>query len=144
MEVEGEGAMAQASGREWGKEAQGVESHRPGSSLPAAQNVTVDEVLGAYKQACQKLNCRQIPKLLRQLQVCRVLGACGVLGGSPWGEAALTPPPSTLRACGVRPKQERVYRALPLPAWPASQGTVNMSLEILFPTVKVIGLFLSI
>ncbi|XP_023598538.1 protein phosphatase 1 regulatory subunit 37 [Trichechus manatus latirostris] len=34
-----------------------------------AQNVTVDEVIGAYKQACQKLNCRQIPKLLRQLQV---------------------------------------------------------------------------
>ncbi|XP_032118561.1 protein phosphatase 1 regulatory subunit 37 isoform X1 [Sapajus apella] len=33
-----------------------------------AQNVTVDEVIGAYKQACQKLNCRQIPKLLRQLQ----------------------------------------------------------------------------
>ncbi|KAB1273098.1 Protein phosphatase 1 regulatory subunit 37 [Camelus dromedarius] len=41
---------------------------RPGSSLLAAQNVTVDEVIGAYKQACQKLNCRQIPKLLRQLQ----------------------------------------------------------------------------
>ncbi|KAJ8775501.1 hypothetical protein J1605_016351 [Eschrichtius robustus] len=66
--------MAQASGREWGKEAQGVESHRPGSSLPAAQNVTVDEVLGAYKQACQKLNCRQIPKLLRQLQEFTDLG----------------------------------------------------------------------
>ncbi|XP_034359628.1 protein phosphatase 1 regulatory subunit 37 isoform X2 [Arvicanthis niloticus] len=33
-----------------------------------AQNVTVDEVIGAYRQACQKLNCRQIPKLLRQLQ----------------------------------------------------------------------------
>ncbi|XP_028333902.1 protein phosphatase 1 regulatory subunit 37 isoform X2 [Physeter macrocephalus] len=66
--------MAQASGREWGKEAQGVGSHRPGSSLPAAQNVTVDEVLGAYKQACQKLNCRQIPKLLRQLQEFTDLG----------------------------------------------------------------------
>eukprot|EP00069_Balaena_mysticetus_P001908 bmy_15586T0 len=74
MEVEGEGGMAQASGREWGKEGQGVESHRPGSSLPAAQNVTVDEVLGAYKQACQKLNCRQIPKLLRQLQEFTDLG----------------------------------------------------------------------
>ncbi|KAK2501525.1 hypothetical protein MC885_007291 [Smutsia gigantea] len=33
-----------------------------------AQNVTVDEVISADKQACQKLNCRQIPKLLRQLQ----------------------------------------------------------------------------
>ncbi|XP_041509740.1 protein phosphatase 1 regulatory subunit 37 [Microtus oregoni] len=33
-----------------------------------AQNVTVDEVINAYRQACQKLNCRQIPKLLRQLQ----------------------------------------------------------------------------
>nr|XP_044990358.1 protein phosphatase 1 regulatory subunit 37 [Jaculus jaculus]XP_044990359.1 protein phosphatase 1 regulatory subunit 37 [Jaculus jaculus] len=33
-----------------------------------AQNVTVDEVIDAYRQACQKLNCRQIPKLLRQLQ----------------------------------------------------------------------------
>lgn len=37
--------------------------------MPTAQNVTVDEVIGAYRQACQKLNCRQIPKLLRQLQV---------------------------------------------------------------------------
>ncbi|XP_012888049.1 PREDICTED: protein phosphatase 1 regulatory subunit 37, partial [Dipodomys ordii] len=33
-----------------------------------AQNVTVDEVISAYRQACQKLNCRQIPTLLRQLQ----------------------------------------------------------------------------
>ncbi|GAB1291663.1 Protein phosphatase 1 regulatory subunit 37 [Apodemus speciosus] len=33
-----------------------------------AQNVTVEEVVSAYRQACQKLNCRQIPKLLRQLQ----------------------------------------------------------------------------
>ncbi|KAG8515343.1 Protein phosphatase 1 regulatory subunit 37 [Galemys pyrenaicus] len=41
--------------------------------LPA-QNVTVDEVIGAYKQACQKLNCRQIPKLLRQLQEFTDLG----------------------------------------------------------------------
>ncbi|XP_045148613.1 protein phosphatase 1 regulatory subunit 37 [Echinops telfairi] len=39
-----------------------------------AQNVTVDEVVGAYKQACQKLNCRQIPKLLRQLQEFSDLG----------------------------------------------------------------------
>ncbi|XP_077192737.1 protein phosphatase 1 regulatory subunit 37 [Paroedura picta] len=33
-----------------------------------AQNVTVEEILTAYKQACQKLNCKQIPKLLRQIQ----------------------------------------------------------------------------
>ncbi|KAM3829392.1 protein phosphatase 1 regulatory subunit 37 isoform 1-T2 [Vipera latastei] len=33
-----------------------------------AQNVTVEEVLTAYKQACQKLNCKQIPKLLKQVQ----------------------------------------------------------------------------
>lgn len=52
-----------------GKGDPGAEHHRPGSSVPAAQNVTVDEVISAYKQACQKLNCRQIPKLLRQLQV---------------------------------------------------------------------------
>lgn len=39
-----------------------------------AQNVTVDEVISAYKQACQKLNCRQIPKLLRQLQEFTDLG----------------------------------------------------------------------
>lgn len=64
----------------WVNEAQGVESHLPGSSLPAAQNVTVDEIIGAYKQACQKLNCRQIPKLLRQLQVCQVTGG-GVVPG---------------------------------------------------------------
>ncbi|XP_047645991.1 protein phosphatase 1 regulatory subunit 37 isoform X2 [Phacochoerus africanus] len=42
--------------------------------LLLAQNVTVDEVIGAYKQACQKLNCRQIPKLLRQLQEFTDLG----------------------------------------------------------------------
>ncbi|XP_044234095.1 protein phosphatase 1 regulatory subunit 37 isoform X1 [Ursus arctos] len=47
----------------------------PGSLNPrSAQNVTVDEVIGAYKQACQKLNCRQIPKLLRQLQEFTDLG----------------------------------------------------------------------
>ncbi|XP_023441991.2 protein phosphatase 1 regulatory subunit 37 [Dasypus novemcinctus] len=39
-----------------------------------ARDVTVDEVIGAYKQACQKLNCRQIPKLLRQLQEFTDLG----------------------------------------------------------------------
>ncbi|XP_070620771.1 protein phosphatase 1 regulatory subunit 37 [Erythrolamprus reginae] len=33
-----------------------------------AQNVTVEEVLTAYKQACQKLNCKQIPRLLKQIQ----------------------------------------------------------------------------
>ncbi|XP_074990554.1 protein phosphatase 1 regulatory subunit 37 isoform X2 [Calonectris borealis] len=33
-----------------------------------AQNVTVDEIVSAYKQACQKLNCKQIPKLLKQIQ----------------------------------------------------------------------------
>ncbi|EAW57322.1 hCG22147, isoform CRA_a, partial [Homo sapiens] len=47
--------------------------HHPQCS-PPAQNVTVDEVIGAYKQACQKLNCRQIPKLLRQLQEFTDLG----------------------------------------------------------------------
>ncbi|XP_037676063.1 LOW QUALITY PROTEIN: protein phosphatase 1 regulatory subunit 37 [Choloepus didactylus] len=39
-----------------------------------ARDVTVDEVIGAYKQACQKLNCRQIPQLLRQLQEFKDLG----------------------------------------------------------------------
>uniref|UniRef100_A0A8C9G173 Protein phosphatase 1 regulatory subunit 37 n=1 Tax=Pavo cristatus TaxID=9049 RepID=A0A8C9G173_PAVCR len=33
-----------------------------------AQNVTVEEILSAYKQACQKLSCKQIPKLLKQIQ----------------------------------------------------------------------------
>ncbi|NXN69031.1 PPR37 phosphatase, partial [Himantopus himantopus] len=33
-----------------------------------AQNVTVDEIVTAYKQACQKLNCKQIPKVLKQIQ----------------------------------------------------------------------------
>ncbi|NXV83860.1 PPR37 phosphatase, partial [Atlantisia rogersi] len=33
-----------------------------------AQNVTVDDIMTAYKQACQKLNCKQIPKLLKQIQ----------------------------------------------------------------------------
>ncbi|XP_040262430.1 protein phosphatase 1 regulatory subunit 37 [Bufo bufo] len=33
-----------------------------------AQNVTVEDVVTSYTQACQKLNCKQIPKLIRQLQ----------------------------------------------------------------------------
>ncbi|KAI1893237.1 hypothetical protein AGOR_G00121640 [Albula goreensis] len=33
-----------------------------------AQNVTVDEILSAYKQACQKLNCKPIARLLTQIQ----------------------------------------------------------------------------
>lgn len=49
------------------QQARAVESEP--APLPTAQNVTVDEVINAYRQACQKLNCRQIPKLLRQLQV---------------------------------------------------------------------------
>lgn len=106
-----------------------VERHLPGSSLPTAQNVTVDEIIGAYKQACQKLNCRQIPKLLRQLQVCQVTGG----GSGPWGEAALPVPPSTLWACDVCPKQERVHRTLPLPSLAGQpRANVNMSLKILF------------
>lgn len=112
----------------WVNEAQGVESHLPGSSLPAAQNVTVDEIIGAYKQACQKLNCRQIPKLLRQLQVCQVTGG----GGGPWGEAALPVPTSTLWARGACPKQERVHKTLPFPSLAGQpKASVNMSLKIL-------------
>ncbi|TRY83099.1 hypothetical protein DNTS_003567 [Danionella cerebrum] len=33
-----------------------------------AQNVTVEEILNAYRQACQKLNCKPIPKVLKQMQ----------------------------------------------------------------------------
>ncbi|XP_073455146.1 protein phosphatase 1 regulatory subunit 37 [Aquarana catesbeiana] len=33
-----------------------------------AQNVTVEDVITSYTQACQKLNCKQSPKLIRQLQ----------------------------------------------------------------------------
>ncbi|KAL7879027.1 hypothetical protein AOLI_G00100010 [Acnodon oligacanthus] len=33
-----------------------------------AQNVTVEEILNAYRQACQKLNCKPIPKVLKQIQ----------------------------------------------------------------------------
>ncbi len=35
----------------------------------AAQNVTVEEILSSYKQACQKLNCKPIAKVLKQIQV---------------------------------------------------------------------------
>lgn len=35
----------------------------------AAQNVTVEEILSSYKQACQKLNCKPISKVLKQIQV---------------------------------------------------------------------------
>lgn len=34
-----------------------------------AQNVTVDDILSSYKQACHKLNCKPIPKVLKQIQV---------------------------------------------------------------------------
>ncbi|KAF7668936.1 hypothetical protein LDENG_00269460, partial [Lucifuga dentata] len=34
----------------------------------SAQNVTVEEILSAYRQTCQKLNCKPIPKLLKQIQ----------------------------------------------------------------------------
>ncbi|KAA0714772.1 Protein phosphatase 1 regulatory subunit 37 [Triplophysa tibetana] len=33
-----------------------------------AKNVTVEEILNAYRQACQKLNCKPIPKVLKQIQ----------------------------------------------------------------------------
>uniref|UniRef100_A0A096M240 Protein phosphatase 1 regulatory subunit 37 n=1 Tax=Poecilia formosa TaxID=48698 RepID=A0A096M240_POEFO len=33
-----------------------------------AQNVTVEEILSSYKQACQKLNCKPVPKVLKQIQ----------------------------------------------------------------------------
>ncbi|RXM34547.1 Protein phosphatase 1 regulatory subunit 37 [Acipenser ruthenus] len=33
-----------------------------------AQNATVDEIITAYKLACQKLNCKPIQKLLKQIQ----------------------------------------------------------------------------
>ncbi|KAK1899453.1 Protein phosphatase 1 regulatory subunit 37 [Dissostichus eleginoides] len=33
-----------------------------------AQNVTVEEILSSYKQACQKLNCKPISKVLKQIQ----------------------------------------------------------------------------
>lgn len=34
-----------------------------------AHNVTIEEILSSYKQACQKLNCKPIPKVLKQIQV---------------------------------------------------------------------------
>ncbi|KAF5888200.1 protein phosphatase 1 regulatory subunit 37, partial [Clarias magur] len=33
-----------------------------------AQNVTVEEILSAYRQACQKLNCKPVHKVLKQIQ----------------------------------------------------------------------------
>lgn len=33
-----------------------------------AQNVTVEEILNAYRQACLKLNCKPVPKVLKQIQ----------------------------------------------------------------------------
>ncbi|XP_061136785.1 protein phosphatase 1 regulatory subunit 37 [Syngnathus typhle] len=33
-----------------------------------AQNATVDDILSSYKQACLKLNCKPIPKVLKQIQ----------------------------------------------------------------------------
>ncbi|XP_034723496.1 protein phosphatase 1 regulatory subunit 37 isoform X1 [Etheostoma cragini] len=33
-----------------------------------AQNVTVEEIISSYKQACQKVNCKPIPKVLKQIQ----------------------------------------------------------------------------
>ncbi|XP_029964384.1 protein phosphatase 1 regulatory subunit 37 isoform X2 [Salarias fasciatus] len=33
-----------------------------------AQNVTVEEIVSSYKQACQKLNCKPMPKVLKQIQ----------------------------------------------------------------------------
>lgn len=33
-----------------------------------AQNVTLEDILSSYKQACQKLNCKPIPKVLKQIQ----------------------------------------------------------------------------
>ncbi|KAM8853575.1 protein phosphatase 1 regulatory subunit 37 [Synchiropus picturatus] len=38
-----------------------------------ALNVTVDDILSSYKQACQKLNCKPIPKVLKQIQELRDL-----------------------------------------------------------------------
>lgn len=101
------GVLAEA---QWGRGPQNVESHRPGSSVPAAQNVTVDEVISAYKQACQKLNCRQIPKLLRQLQVCQAGEGQGMKRGCSWSEAVpptppTPPPPGSLRASVVCPRK---------------------------------------
>ncbi len=40
--------------------------------VSAAQNVTVEEILNAYRQACQKLCCKPIPKVLKQIQVTRI------------------------------------------------------------------------
>lgn len=52
-----------------------VKEKMQGKPLPilffssAAQNVTVEEIISSYKQACQKLNCKPIAKVLKQIQV---------------------------------------------------------------------------
>lgn len=46
-----------------------------------AQNVTVEDVITSYTQACQKLNCKQIPKLIRQLQVTYSVQICLKVAG---------------------------------------------------------------
>lgn len=46
-----------------------------------AHNVTIEEILSSYKQACQKLNCKPIPKVLKQIQVsftCYILYNTGI------------------------------------------------------------------
>uniref|UniRef100_A0A8C3KCC1 Protein phosphatase 1 regulatory subunit 37 n=1 Tax=Calidris pygmaea TaxID=425635 RepID=A0A8C3KCC1_9CHAR len=70
----GAAASPLTQGRQKGGEHGRVHSckyHHNPNSYPctfSAQNVTVDEIMAAYKQACQKLNCKQIPKLLKQIQ----------------------------------------------------------------------------
>lgn len=72
----------------------------------SAQNVTVDEIVSAYKQACQKLNCKQIPKLLKQIQVWAPPGPaprpefCGIA----------SKPPCSHPTKGSRPAAERLIR----------------------------------
>lgn len=39
------------------------------SCFSAAHNVTLEEILSSYKQACQKLNCKPIAKVVKQIQV---------------------------------------------------------------------------
>lgn len=122
--------------------------------VPAAQNVTVDEVIGAYKQACQKLNCRQIPKLLRQLQVrargegraqSRGRGRGRGGGGGPWAEALL-PLRSPLTASGPLGSalsREGCTEHHPRPAnWP--RAPVNTSWKILCSVAKAVRLFLNV
>ena len=45
----------------------------PLNLLFSAQNVTVEEIISSYKQACQKLNCKPVPKVLKQIQVRPIL-----------------------------------------------------------------------